>query len=202
MSEPRVPSHPVAPMFTDRWSPRAFTGEPMDTADLMSCLEAARWAPSAYNAQPWRFVYGCTGSSAFATLLDGLLPFNQVWAKQASALVLVLSATRWMMPGKTEPQALGTHTFDAGAAWASLALQARLLGWHSHGMAGIDHERLRASLQIPEGLVIEAAVAIGRLADASSLPEALRTREFPSDRRPLSQLAAEAGAPWPAVLAA
>ena len=188
---PRQPDHPVDPMFPGRWSPRAFSGEPMDEAALRSLLEAARWAPSANNAQPWRFIFGRTGTPAFAPILAALVPFNRDWAQHASALVVVLSATRWVPPGKTEPQPLATHAFDTGAAWASLALQAHLSGWITHGMGGFDGAALRAALGIPEDHAVHAVVAVGRPGDATRLPAALQAREAPNDRRPQATFVAE-----------
>lgn len=187
----RQPDHPVTPLFVERWSPRAFAAEAIDEATLFTLFEAARWAPSAFNAQPWRFLYGRAGTPAFATLLDGLLPLNQTWARHAAALVLLLSARQWTPPGQSAPQPLATHAFDAGAAWASLALQAQLLGWRTHAMAGIDRDRLRSALAVPEDFAIEVALAIGRPGDKAQLPEALQAREQPSPRLPLSALAAE-----------
>ena len=191
MSPTRTAEHPIQAQFTERWSPRAFTGEALPLATLQSLFEAARWAPSAFNAQPWRFVYGLAGTPAFATLFDTLAPANQAWAHRAGALVAVISATQFTAAGKTEPQALGSHAFDAGAAWALLALQAQALGWHTHAMGGFDRDRLRTALGVPETHALQAMVAIGRLGDAATLPEALRAREVPSPRRPQTEWAAE-----------
>lgn len=191
MSAARQAQFDIHPVFTQRWSPRAFTGETIDRDTLMSFFEAARWAPSAFNAQPWRFVYGIQGSEAFGTLLAGLMPMNQVWAQKASALVAVISATQFTPPGKDAPAPLGTHSFDTGAAWASLAIQASLKGWFTHGMAGINGEALRATLGVPAAFKIEAVIAIGKQADKSQLPEAYQARELPSGREPLSKLVAE-----------
>ncbi|MEF7613516.1 nitroreductase family protein [Aquincola sp. MAHUQ-54] len=191
MTTHRHAEHPIAPFFFERWSPRAFTGEAIDEPTLWTLFEAARWAPSAFNAQPWRFIYGRRGTPAFQTLFDGLLPSNQAWAGQASALVAVVSARQVTAPGKAQPQDNHSHSFDAGAAWAHLALQAQLLGWHTHGMGGFDRDKLRASLGVPEGYAFEAVVAIGRMGDKSTLPEALQAREVPSSRRPAGQSAAE-----------
>jgi len=190
MSE-RQPDHPIDPQFIQRWSPRAFTGEALDEATLLSFLEAARWAPSGYNAQPWRFIYARAGTPAWGPIFETLVPFNQSWVKHASALVLVLSQTEWQAPGQDAPAPNVTHAFDAGAAWGYLALQASLSGWATHGIGGLDREKARAALGIPAGFAVQAAVAIGRRGDKSMLPEMLQAREQPSPRLPLSQLAAE-----------
>lgn len=191
MSLQRKTGYPVDPMFTCRWSPRAFDGEPIAHETLMSFFEAARWAPSAFNAQPWRFLYGRRDTPAWRPLFESLHEYNQGWAQRAAALVAVLSRTRWTPPGKAQPQPIASHAFDAGAAWASLAFQATLSGWHAHAMGGFDRERLRAALAIPEDHAIEAVVAIGWRTDKSVLAEALQAREVMSQRLPLEQIVAE-----------
>lgn len=191
MSDSRHPEYPIDAAFTDRWSPRAFTGEAIEEATLLGFLEAARWAPSAYNAQPWRFVYARRDTPAWVPIFESLVPFNQSWAQRASALVVVISARQWVPPGKSAPEPIATHAFDTGAAWGSLALQATLAGWYSHGMAGYDRAALAERLQVPESFHIEAVIAIGRRGDAAVLPEALQAREIPSQRRPLAEVAAE-----------
>lgn len=191
MSDSRTPEHPIHPLFVDRWSPRAFTDEPIDASTLLGFFEAARWAPSGFNAQPWRFVYARRNTPAWAPILDALSEYNRGWAGRASALVAVLSATTWLPPGKTERQPVTTHSFDAGAAWASLAFQATLSGWHAHGIGGFDKDRLRERLGVPADHAIEAVVAIGRRGDKSLLPEVLQAREAPNQRRPLREIVAE-----------
>ena len=191
MTPTRTPDHPIHPLFTDRWSPRAFTGESIPEATLLSLLEAARWAPSAYNVQPWRFVYARRETSAWQPVFDSLVEFNQGWAQRAGALVVIVSAREAIFPGTNEAAPNATHSFDAGAAWASLAFQATLSGWAAHGMAGFDAERLRQSACIPDAYAIEAVVAIGKPGDKGLLPEGLRARETPNGRLPLTRLASE-----------
>jgi nitroreductase len=188
---PRQTAHPIDPQFTRRWSPRAFTGEAIPEATLLGFLEAARWAPSGFNAQPWRFIWARRDTPAWAPLFDTLVPFNQGWAARASALVLVLSQQRWQAPGQAEAQDNATHAFDAGAAWGHLALQVSLAGWHSHGIGGFDRAKALAALGVPEGYQAQAVIAIGRQGDKAQLPEVLQAREQPSDRLPLSAIAAE-----------
>ena len=190
MSE-RQTDHPIDPQFTQRWSPRAFTGEPLDEATLLSFLEAARWAPSGFNAQPWRFIYARAGTPAWGPIFDTLLPFNQGWVQRASALVLVLSQTEWQAPGKEAPAPNISHAFDTGAAWGYLALQASLSGWYAHGIGGFDRDKARAAVGAPADHAVQAVIAIGRRGDKAILPEVLQAREQPSQRLPLSQLAAE-----------
>lgn len=189
----RTADHPVADVFTARWSPRAFTEATMSEEELLGLLEAARWAPSAFNAQPWRFIYALRGDDGWQPILDAIIPFNQSWAQKASALVIVASATTFVAPGKTEASDNGSHTFDAGTAWGYMALQAHMAGFASHAMAGFDKAAMAKAVNLPEGHVLHAAVAIGKQGDASLLPEALQGREMPSPRLPLAQTAVRGG---------
>ncbi|AHJ61763.1 Nitroreductase family protein [Granulibacter bethesdensis] len=181
----RRADHPIDELFLERWSPRAFTGETMPHHELLTILEAATWAPSGYNAQPWRFIYAHRDTPHFETLLKPLIPFNQGWAKNASVLLYVVSHTVLTPPGKDQPVPNHSHSFDAGAAWALLALQAHLKGWATHGMTGVDFAAAAEALNVPAEYRIEAAVAIGRRADPSVLDEAARAREVPNSREPV-----------------
>ncbi|MGC3997696.1 MAG: nitroreductase family protein [Anaeromyxobacter sp.] len=187
----RSPDHTIAPFFHERWSPRAFTGEPLPLETLQGLFEAARWAPSAANSQPWRFVYGLRGTPAFERLHSLLLPANQLWAERASALVALTSFKLLTLPGADAPVPSPYHSFDAGAAWAQLALQAHLWGWSAHALGGVDRERARTSLQVPDDQQVEVFIAIGRRGDAAVLPEAVRLREQPNGRRPVAELVFE-----------
>jgi nitroreductase len=183
----RQPGHSVDPLFLDRWSPRAFDGTPMPEADLHILFEAARWAPSAFNSQPWRFLYARRDDEDWPLFLSLLIPWNQSWAHSASALIYILSDSLPFTDKAGEPAPSHTHSFDAGAAWACLALQATKLGFHAHGMSGIELDRARLDLRVPDRFRIEAAVAVGRLGDPATLSEKLRAREVPSDRCPLAE---------------
>lgn len=184
---PRQPDHPVDPLFVERWSPRAFTGEEIGQSELDTLFEAARWAPSSYNSQPWRFIYGRRGTPAFETLFGLLSAYNQQWARHAAVLIVAVSARTFVRPGTSEVLVARSHSFDTGAAWANLALQATRLGWHAHGIGGFDVERARAVLGVPEGYELEAAIAIGRRGEKSILPEAFHGGESPNGRRPLAE---------------
>jgi nitroreductase len=183
----RTSDHDIDPMFLERWSPRAFTPETISDADLMSIFEAARWAPSSYNSQPWRFVYARRDTPHWDKLLGLLIEFNQSWAKNASALVIMASQSTMTPPGKTDPVPSHSHSMDAGSAWGYAALQAMKLGWHTHGMVGFDLDRAFAELGFPPGYRVEMAFAIGRKGDPATLPDAMREREVPSPRKPLSE---------------
>ncbi len=188
---PRRSAHPIDPMFTDRWSPRAFSDETISDSDLLTMLEAAHWAPSAYNSQPWRFVYARRDTPQWEKLLSLLVPFNQSWAKHASALVFIVSNSVMLPPGGDKEVPSRSHSFDAGTAFGFLSLQATRMGWHTHGMSGVDFDKAFAELAVPAGYRVEVAIAIGRLGDKSQLPEGLQAREVPNERRPLAELVFE-----------
>ncbi len=191
----RTADHPIDPLFLERWSPRAFTGEAISEADLLTMLEAGRWAASSYNSQPWRFLYARRDTAHWARFFGLLVPFNQSWAAQASALVILVSNSLMRPPGAEKEVPSHSHSLDAGAASGNVALQATRMGWHVHGMVGFDIDRAFAELDVPQGYRVEAAYAIGRLGDKSTLPEMLQAREQPSPRLPLAELAFEGGFP-------
>jgi nitroreductase len=198
MSEanPRVADHPIDQLYLDRWSPRAFTGESIPDAALHTMFEAARWAPSSYNSQPWRFLYAKRDTPHWDKFLGLLNEFNQSWAKNAGVLVILVSKVLMEAPpgsGKFVPS--HSHSLDAGAAWAYLALEAQRLGWAAHGMAGFDIARATAELAVPENHRVETAIAIGKRGDRASLPEALAAREIPNTRNPQKDFVFEGGFP-------
>ena len=184
---PRTSDHEIEPLFLQRWSPRAFSGEAIPEDVLMQIFEAARWAPSAYNSQPWRFVYARRDTLAWAGMLDLLVEGNRSWCKDAGALIVAASDSMMLPPGKDTRVPSPSHSFDAGSAWASLALQATKLGWYAHAMVGFDRERAFAEMGFTEGHRVEAMIALGRMGDKSSLPEGLQRREAPNGRKPLAE---------------
>jgi nitroreductase len=186
-SNARKADYPVDTLFLDRWSPRAMSGEEIAADELLLLLEAARWAPSSYNNQPWRIVYARRNTEHWTRLFNLLGEFNQVWAANAAALLVLISKTTFDHNG--EPCI--THSFDTGAAWENLALQGALKGLVIHGMQGFDYERAKKDLDVPEGYKVEAMAVIGKPGRWEDLPEKLREREFPSDRRKLSETAFE-----------
>lgn len=184
----RQPGHPVDPLFPARWSPRAFSDAALTEGQVKVLLEAARWAPSAANHQPWRLVWALRGEPAFAAILDGLVPFNRDWAEKAAALIVVASKDRAVgRDGAEAPNRWAA--FDSGAAWMSLALQAARDGLAAHAMGGFDAAALAAALGLPEGHSLQAVVAVGHPGRPDSLPEPLRAREAPSPRLPLEEIA-------------
>lgn len=186
----RRADHDIDPVFLQRWSPRAFTGEAMPQEDLLRLFEAARWAPSASNRQPWRFVYAHRGTRAFDVILETLDEGNRRWTPNASVLAVILSKTH-NRTATGEMRAAYTHAFDTGAAWSALALQATLAGYYAHAMAGIDRVKAVSDLSVPEGYRVEAGLAIGRIASKETLPGDLKAREVPSQRNPVSSFAFE-----------
>ncbi len=187
-SSTRRAAHPIHPLFVDRWSARAMSGEPLTPAELMPLFEAARWAPSAHNFQPWRMLYALRGTPHWQRFFDLLNPSNQVWAQRGGALVLFI-ARHHFDNGKPCP----THSYDAGAAWLSFALQAFANGLAVHGLQGFDYARARIELAVPEAFSVEAMAVVGRPGEPAQLPEDLQRREAPNDRRPLAQTVCEGG---------
>lgn len=187
MSLIRRPSVSIDERFLQRWSPRAFRSDPVPREHLLAMFEAARWAPSCYNDQPWRFVWGQEPAD-HDRILGLLAEGNRVWAARAPVLGVVFARRRFRhddRPNRWAP-------FDAGAAAISLSLQANELGYFTHFMAGFDAQRACVELGAPPDLYeAMAAFAIGRLGDPSTLPEELRAREAPSDRLPLEAIAFE-----------
>ena len=186
----RVAQHPIEALFLDRWSPRAMSGEALDRAELNRLFEAARWAPSSMNGQPWRFAFAVADSPNFATYFDLLVPANQAWCSRASALVVVLSKTTF-----DNGKPARTHSFDAGAAWMSLALQGSRMGLVVHAMQGFDYDAARERLGVPEEYAVECMIALGKPGRVEDLPEGYRAREQPSDRKPVEAFAFEGAFP-------
>jgi len=186
-SEKRKADHPIDNLFLNRWSPRAMTGEAISQAELMTLFEAARWAPSSYNYQPWRFLYARRDTAHWQTFFDLMVEFNQSWTSTAAVLVVFISRTHFDFNGEPAP----THSFDTGAAWENLALQGSLMGLVVHGMQGFDYERARTVLNVPEGFQVEAMCAIGRPAEPTTLSADLQEKEAPSDRRKIEQTICE-----------
>jgi nitroreductase len=183
----RKSEYAVNPLILSRWSPRAMSGEVITDDDLMAMMEAAKWAPSCFNSQPWRFIYAKRESKNFAVFLDILFEGNREWAKNASALVLVISTEISDYNGKPLP----THGFDSGAACENLALEAVSRDFHAHAMFGFDQEKAKRLLGIPDGYSMWAMVAIGKRGDKTKLSPVLQEREVPSDRKALKEIIME-----------
>jgi nitroreductase len=149
----------------------------------MSLFEAARWAPSSYNDQPWRFIYAKKDTPEWDRLFNLLVPFNQSWARNGAVLIAIVSRNTFEN-NKPSP----THSFDTGAAWENLALQASSMGLVAHGMSGFDMNRARKELSVPDNYTIEAMAVIGKRASKRSLPLELQEKETPTTRKPVQDL--------------
>jgi nitroreductase len=189
----RKTEHGVDERFLNRWSPRAMSGGLIEKETLLGLFEAARWAPSSNNNQPWRFLYARRETDLWPLFFDLLTESNRIWAIRAAVLIVVISKTTFDYNDKPAR----THSFDAGAAWENLALQGALKGLVVHGMQGFDYDRAKETLRIPDGYQVEAMVSIGMPGRKEDLPENLREREFPSGRKSLADVVEEGFFPWP-----
>ena len=185
----RTPQAAVDPLFIERWSPRAFASTPVPQATLDALFEAARWAPSCFNEQPWLFVYANDdeGLARFRPLLN---EWNQKWANAAPVLGFIFARKAFRKNGNPNRWA----GFDAGAAWMSLALQARLRGLHTHAMAGVEFDKVHATLGVPED-EYEAicAFVVGEHGDAATLPADMAAMDSPNGRDALAEIARKGG---------
>ncbi|HEX5362260.1 MAG TPA: nitroreductase family protein [Fluviicoccus sp.] len=180
-------SVPIHELIATRWSPRAFTSEPVSLPQQAALVEAARWAPSSYNLQPWRFLLWDRHRhpEAFAKVLATLSGTNRAWATGAPLLIGVYADSRGVDGQKNHAAA-----YDTGAAAISLALQAQALGLHAHQLGGFDREALRSAFTIPNEWSPQALIAVGRQGDPALLRDDLRARELaPRVRRPLAEIA-------------
>jgi nitroreductase len=184
---PRTTDYPINPAFPQRWSPRAMSGEELREEEIFSLFEAARWAPSSYNNQPWRFLYARRNTPAWDQFFDLLVEPNKIWCKNAAVLVVIISKTTFDHNGKPSK----THSYDAGAAWGYLALQGSMNNLVIHGMQGFDYQKAKETLEIPDDYQVEAMAAIGKPGKKDDLPEEVRKREFPSDRKKITEIAFE-----------
>jgi nitroreductase len=163
------------------------SGEELSVEDLMALFEAARWAPSSYNNQPWRFIYAKRNTENWNKFINLLAEGNKIWAKDSAALVVLISLRNFEFNEKPSI----THQLDAGAAWENLALEACFRGFVTHGMEGFDYQRARQELGIPENYDAMAMIAIGKRGSKENLPPKLRDMEFPNNRRPLNEIVME-----------
>ncbi len=183
----RKSPHSIHPLILNRWSPRSMTGEEMDDRELMALFEAAHWAPSSYNNQPWRFLYAKRNTPAWQVFFNLMGEFNQSWTKDAAALIVAISHKNFEHNNKPAR----THSFDTGAAWMAMALEGANRGYVLHGMEGFDFERAKKDLHVPDDYQVEAMIAIGKRAPITHLPADLQKREAPSTRKSLDEIAIE-----------
>lgn len=173
----RKAAHEIDSIFLERWSPRAFSTREVEDDKLNSLFEAARWAPSAANWQPWRFVYAKTKKDR-EKFLSFIHEGNVEWCQHAPVLLAIASKTTRNEEG--DPNHF--HSFDTGTAWGYLSLEATRQGLITHGMGGFDRVKAEEVLQLPKEYEVQAVVAIGYHDPNADLSEQNRKREFPSDR--------------------
>lgn len=187
MMNQRKPDYPIADFILNRWSPRAMSGESITDAELNILFEAARWAPSSYNNQPWRFVYAKRETPQWDTIFNLMVDFNKGWAKNAAVLIVVASRNTFEFNNKPAR----THSFDTGAACENLALQAHINGLVAHGMEGFDYDAAKKVLQFSEDYTIEAMIAVGKPGAITTLSPELQKREELSDRKKIEEFVFE-----------
>jgi nitroreductase len=178
--------YPVHDLIRSRWSPVAFSAKPVEPGKLRSLLEAARWAPSSFNEQPWRFIVATRdGKGEFERLLDCLIPGNFEWAQNAPVLMLSIAKLHFTHDGKPN-----RHAFhDVGLAVGNLIFQATALGLSVHQMAGFDVERARQTFAVPDGYEPVGGIALGYAAGVETLPQRLQKRHLsPRRRKPLEEI--------------
>ncbi len=180
----RESTFPIEPLLLSRVSSRAFSEERLSDEELMSLFEAARWAPSSYNNQPWRFVYARHDDKEWQILFNALIDFNKSWCRAADTLILVISRNNFERNNKPSR----TARFDTGAAWMSLAIEAHARNIIAHAMQGFDYDAVARDLRIPNTFTVEAMVAIGKPGQKELLPHDLQDMEEPSARKPLESL--------------
>ncbi|MCM3387824.1 nitroreductase family protein [Ureibacillus chungkukjangi] len=171
----RQSEHDVDPIYLNRWSPRSFSEKEVPEDVLMRVFEAARWAPSAINLQPWRFIIARSEEDR-AKFNSFILDGNRRWCEKAPVLAVLIS-------DKEDP----VHAFDSGTAWGFLALQAAKEGLVTHAMGGYEKDKAREVLNIPDNFDLQIVIAIGYQGEKEALPEDLQGREQPSTRRPLNE---------------
>ena len=183
----RKSNYPINPLILNTWSPRSMTGEALNDDDIMSLFEAARWAPSSYNNQPWRFIYAKRNTEHWDRFFNLLAEGNKNWTKNAALLVVVISRKNFEF---NEKPAI-THQFDAGSAWENLALEASSRGIVAHGMQGFDYEKAGVDLGVPHDFEVMAMIAIGKKGPIEILPPELQEKEKLTDRKPLKEIIME-----------
>jgi nitroreductase len=183
----RKADYPIESLFVRRWSPRAMSGEPISEKEMLTLFEAARWAPSTYNEQEWRFLYARRDTPQWPTFFGLLAEGNQKWCVRAALLSVIVAHKVFQQNGKSNP----VHVFDTGAAYENLALQGTAMGLVVHGMQGFDYDKARTSLGIPDDYAVCAMFAAGRPGDLDQLNPEMRQWEKPSPRKPAREIICE-----------
>jgi nitroreductase len=163
------------------------SGEPITDDEMMRLFEAARWAPSTYNEQEWRFLYARRDTPQWQTFFDLLVEFNQSWCQRAALLAVILGHKVFQQSGKQNP----VHLFDCGNAFENLALQGTAMQLVVHGMQGFDFEKARTALRVPDDYAVATMFAVGRPGNLDDLPKPVQEREKPSGRKPAREFICE-----------
>lgn len=187
ISDHRNNEYSVDDIFINRWSPRAMSGEKLPDEELFSLFEAARWAPSSYNNQPWRLIYAKRDTEHWEKLFNFLVEGNQSWVKDAAVILVLISKITSDHNGSF----MRTHSLDAGSAWENLALQGSINGLVVHGMQGFDYEKATSELNVPDEYKVEMMIAIGKPGSPEILPEKLQEIEKPSGRKSIKEIVNE-----------
>ena len=185
--EHRKADHNIERLFLQRWSPRAMSGERLSEEEMLTLFEAARWAPSTYNEQEWRFLYAVRDTPQWPLFFELLMDANQAWCRKAALLSLIVAHKVFQRNGSPNP----VHVFDSGLAFENLALQGAAMGLVVHGMAGFDFAKARTVLKIPDDYAVCAMFAAGKPGNPAELPPEIGEREKPSARKPVSEIIIE-----------
>lgn len=180
----RKPEYPILDVIVNRWSGKSMSGESISNNELMTLFEAARWAPSAFNGQPWRFIYTTRDKESWNKYLDLLVNANKVWAKDGAVLILIVSRKYFEYNNKYSR----THSFDTGAAWENLAIQGCSMGLIVHALEGFDYMKAREEFKVPNEYDLECMVVVGKPAKAEILVKELEKREKLDHRKPLKEI--------------
>ncbi|MXZ80266.1 MAG: nitroreductase [Gammaproteobacteria bacterium] len=179
---PRIPLPGVSPLFVERWSPRSFAPTEIDDETLARLFDAARWSPSSFNDQPWRF--HTSTRETFDDYLSLLAERNRAWAERASVIGFLIARVRFEHNGNPNR----SHALDCGAAWMAMTMQARMEGLYTHGMAGIRHEAIAEYFGLNENESVMMGFAIGKIGDPSQLEPGQQQMEAPSARKSLEEI--------------
>ena len=183
----RVNQYEVDRIFINRWSPRAMSGEKISDEELFSLFEAARWAPSSFNNQPWRFIYAKRETENWDKFFDLLMDGNKTWCDNAAVLIVLISKTTFDYNGKFS----SSHSLDAGSAWENLALQGSSKELVIHGMQGFDYDKAKEVLNVPDDFKVEMMISVGKPGNIKQLPDKLQQMEVPSGRKKINEISCE-----------
>jgi nitroreductase len=185
MNKNAITRHPINEAAMKRWSPRAFLDKPVEKEKLISLLEAARWAASGGNVQPWRFILGNRPDATWKCIFDALAPGNQEWNEHVPVLMVAVGAKISPFDGEISP----VFQYDTGQAVSSLSIEAIHQGLYVHQMGGFSIEKIHADFEIPKDFLAIAVIAVGYIGDPESLPDKLKKRELlPRERKPLEEM--------------